>query len=240
MGNKLTLGKQIKLTQNLSVLQKELIIGGLLGDGTIGLTRKGSPSFIFQHTEKSLDYILLKKHLLKNFVIREKPTLCIGRISKPISGHIVYSRPSYKIGTVTHQDFEEFDKLFYTQKNGKRIKIFKRELSNMITPLSLLFWYMDDGSLGSGGLYNSPFINLYTNNFSLGEQKRMQTMFRKKFTLNPKIQLIKQQNNYYLRFGVADVSELMRIFKPLKRFIPPSMSYKFTFLRQTVNPPHPR
>lgn len=232
MGNKLALGKQIKLTQTLSDLQRQFVIGTLLGDACILLTKKGSPALNFQQTEANLDYVLLKSEIMKNFIIRENPTFCKGRNSLPYKGRIFHSKPSYSMRTVTHQDFEEFKNLFYITKDGKRLKIFSDKLSDMITPFSLLFWYMDDGTLGQGGKSHTVFINLYTNNFSYKENLKIQRMFTEKFSLNPNVYFIKTQKKYYIRFSKSDVVKLMSIFQPLKQFIPNSLYYKFTFLNQ--------
>ena len=231
LGNKFALGKQIKLTQTLSDLQRQFVIGTLLGDASIDLTKKGSPQLKFQHTEANLDYVLLKSEIMKNFIVREKPTFCKGRTST-YDGRILHSNPSYVNSTVTHQDLEEFNNLFYIPKNGKRLKIFRDELSDMITPFSLLFWYMDDGTIGEGGKFHTVFINLFTNNFSYKENLKIQKMFTEKFGLNPSVYLNKKQNRYYIRFNKPDVLKLMPIFQSLKEYIPNSMSYKFTFLNQ--------
>jgi hypothetical protein len=235
MGNKIALGKKIKLTQTLSDFQRQFIIGTLLGDASIDLSRKGSASLRFQHTEKNLDYVLMKSKILKNFILREKPTFCAARESKPINGIRINTKVSYVNSTVTHQDLEEYNTLFYIRNGNKRVKIFQEKLSDMITPVSLLFWYMDDGTLSQ----NHNFINLSTNNFSYEENIRIQHMFKEKFKIDTQVYLIKNQGNYHIRFNKKDVLKFMSILQPLKEFIPPSMSYKFTFMRQvTVNPPH--
>ena len=69
IGNKIARGREIKLTQTLTNLQRQFIIGTLLGDSSIDLSRKGSPSLRFQHTEKNLDYVLMKSEILKNFIV---------------------------------------------------------------------------------------------------------------------------------------------------------------------------
>jgi len=223
VGNKIALGKIIKLTQKLSDLQRQFIIGTLLGDSSIGLSRKGSCSLCFQHTKKNLDYVLMKTEILKNFIVRDKPTFCKARESQSINGIVVKTKESYLNSTVTHQDFDEYNTLFYVRKENKRIKIFNDRLSDLITPISLLFWYMDDGTIGKN------FINLSTNNFSYTDHLKIQQFFKEKFNLDPKIYFIKLQHNYYIRFNKEDVSKLMKIFEPLTHLIPPSMSYKFCF-----------
>jgi hypothetical protein len=223
MGNKLALGKEIRKTQSLSSIQKEMIFGTLLGDASIDLSRKGSKSLRFQHTEDQLEYLLFKEKILNNFIIREKPTFCKARMSKPINNIIVNSQASYTLATVVHQDFEEINSLFYKKINKKRIKIFKKELFNLVTPFSLLFWYIDDGSLSKNS------IHLHTNNFSYKEHLMIQQFFKEKFGLTAKIQLIRNQDNFYLRFNKIDKEQLMKIFEQFKEQIPACVKYKFTF-----------
>ena len=236
MGDKLAQGKTIKLTQTLSDFQKQFIVGTLLGDSNVGLSRKGSPNLRFQHTKKNFDYVLVKTEILKNFIILEKPTLYPPRESY-LNGVIVKTKASYTSQTVTHQDLKQYDTLFYTRIKDKRTKVFNEKLINLITPVSLIFWYMDDGTLSK----NHNFINLSTNCFSYKDHLKILRLFNEKFNLKPKIYFIKIQKNYYTRFNKEDVSKLMSLFEPLKQYIPPSMFYKFTFLSQpVVNPTHPQ
>jgi hypothetical protein len=107
------------------------------------------------------------------------------------------------------------------------IKIFNDETAKLITPLGLLFWYMDDGTLA-----HKEWINLSTNNFSFEENTIIATMFKKNFGIDAKIYLIKSQQRYYIRLNKESTRRFMSLLKPFKKFIPPSMSYKFTFLRQ--------
>jgi hypothetical protein len=144
-----------------------------------------------------------------------------------MNGPASITKPSYATQTTTHQDFKYFDSLLYTTINGKRIKIFNDETAKLITPLGLLFWYMDDGTLA-----HKEWINLSTNNFSFEENTIIATMFKKNFGIDAKIYLIKSQQRYYIRLNKESTRRFMSLLKPFKKFIPPSMSYKFTFLRQ--------
>jgi len=228
VGNKISLGKEIKLTQKLTDLQRQVVYGTLLGDASLDFTRKGSCSLRYTHKEKSLDYVLLKNNILKNFIVRD-PLYIKPRTSKPINGRIVSSTACYIGKTVTHQDFNAMKDIFYKNINNKRIKIFTTEISNYLNDIGLIFWYMDDGSYT--GYKN---INLYTNNFSYDENISISNMLKEKFDIESKLYLAKLQNRYYIRINTLNTKKLMNIFYKIKEYIPPSMNYKFSFLQQSI------
>jgi len=224
LGDKKVRGQEIRRTQSLSTIQKQVSYGTILGDATLSLTRKGSSSLVFEHTEKSLDYVLLKLNILKNLVIQEKPLYRKQRSSSVYKGRVFNSKASYKGKTVTHQDFDEMNNLFYKQRSGKRIKIFPKVFCKTLSVLSVLFWYMDDGCLAP-----QKYINLHTNNFSKEEHSLIVNTFRKRFGLNVKIYHIKTQGRNFIRINKEDTSALMMLFTEHREYIPQSMEYKFTF-----------
>jgi hypothetical protein len=233
LGNKLSLGKKIRENETLSNEQRQIVFGTLLGDASIDLSRAGSSSLRYQHSEKNLDYVLLKNKFLQNFIVREFPTLSKARICSKINDIDVISKASYTGSTVTHQDFNEIEKLFYIKTSNGRLKIFTQEIASHITILSILFWYMDDGTLSPHKKSPSRyFINLSTNNFSYEENILIQKMFLEKFNVPASIYLIKSQNRYYIRFNSDSADILMNLFSTFGKYIPASMNYKFTFLKQ--------
>ncbi len=122
-------------TIRLSDLQWEVILGGLLGDGTLIASRNGmSARFRFAHGSKQAEYADWKASLFAN----------IGT-----------SRSVSRTGVVAHDlpplpELAELRRAVYVA--GK--KVLSWDYLKRLTPLSLAIWYMDDGafSLRSKGL----------------------------------------------------------------------------------------
>jgi hypothetical protein len=108
----------------LTPLEKEVIIGSLLGDGSI---MKSGKHFRFRvgHTVRHTEYVVWKYLFLKR--------LCI---SEP---QVVPTTQSIRFGTVGHPEMTVIRNQWY-------VSGVKRIPSNFrLTPLMLAIWFMDDG-----------------------------------------------------------------------------------------------
>lgn len=122
-----------KITKKLSKEQKSLLIGLLLGDGTI------SSNYVFKlsHSEAQREFLewkidLLNKLGFKNNGVKEYISTCgYNKGSK-----VLYSQMSL------NPTIKALRRTVYTPK--KRIT---RRLLNWLTPLGLAIWYMDDGCI---------------------------------------------------------------------------------------------
>ncbi|MBI2091980.1 MAG: hypothetical protein HYY43_00870 [Deltaproteobacteria bacterium] len=112
--------KQVTLTS----LEKEVIIGCLLGDGSLDCAGKEYRLRV-EHKADHKEYVLWKYAFLKR--------LCLT------APQYVSTHDSYRFGTVGHAEITRLRKSFYV--NG--IKIIPDDLS--ITPLMLAILFMDDG-----------------------------------------------------------------------------------------------
>ena len=132
--------------KDLNDIQKQLVIGSILGDGH--LRGKDEKLFEFSQTERRLFYVKWKHDMLKN-------------IASPI--YRFERGPSqwaYKFTTKTNHYFTELYRVFY--RNGR--KVVPRQIGKMLTPFSVAVWFMDDGSKSR----NSVYFN--TQAFSISEQ----------------------------------------------------------------------
>lgn len=117
----------------LSFLQKQLIYGSLLGDGSIVKGEKDKNCrFSEAHSIKQKEYLLLKHKRLQ-----------------PYSGKFIeYPRrdggADIKFSTKAHPIFNSFRKMFYN-KNGRKI-IQSSTLKYINHPIALAIWFGDDGS----------------------------------------------------------------------------------------------
>lgn len=199
------------IDEKLDDKQKQMILGTILGDGTLRLRgRQRNANLKIQHTWKDKKYIEYKYSVLKNFVAKSGIREDI-RFNKGVKKYY----KTFRFITVSHPEFTKFKKLFY---NNYR-KIVNNKILKQLKPYGLAIWVMDDGCYNKKG----KFIDIYTMNFSYNEHVLLQKWFRNKYNLYPKINYHKQCNCYHLRFRVNDTKRLANI---IKQYIIPSMRRK--------------
>lgn len=189
--------RQIPLTQ----VQREFIIGTLLGDGSLVNTGKFK-RLTMGHSVKQLEYLLWKKEILGELVRRIYKQVQISRNS--IIMHCA---------TIGHQDFDFFYNLFYNVK-----KVIKPELETYLTPFGMAVWYMDDGSA------KEYCVKLCTEGFSKEENTILQYIIFKKFNIRCKI--YSYSGYYYLAFNKKNSILLCSL---IKKYVIKSMQYKLPF-----------
>lgn len=195
--------RELRKSLSLSVVQKNALLGSLLGDGCL-ITNPSMTNYRLQieQSAKQKDYVFWKYEIFKNFVLTPPKYLPRTR--------------SWKFRTVSHKDFLPFREMFY--KNG--IKILPRDLSFLKDPLVLAIWFMDDGCLDR----NSGYI-LNTQNFTFAENKRLMVALANNLGL--KYISIHHDRKYY-RLYVRKRS--MVTFRNLFLiYMQPSMQYKIDF-----------
>ena len=121
------------IIKKLSKEQKSLLIGLLLGDGTI------SSNYVFKlsHSEAQREFLewkidLLNKFGFKNNGVKEYISTCGYNTGKKV----LYSQMSL------NPTIKALRRTVYTPK-----KHITRRLLNWLTPLGLAIWYMDDGCI---------------------------------------------------------------------------------------------
>lgn len=116
-------GNAIKQT-SLTSLEKEVIEGCLLGDGTLTLAGKNYRLRV-EHSERHKDYVDWKFRILRRLYVREV---------QPVPSHA-----SVRFGTVGHPEIALMRQLWYrTQKQVPDTLV--------MTPMKLAIWFMDDGT----------------------------------------------------------------------------------------------
>lgn len=111
----------------LRALQRELIIGSMLGDGCLLRTTAGY-CFRVNHGLGQCDYVTWKYSILKEFV-RSQPR---------VTGRAVHFR------TISHEEITMMRPHFYDAAGRRRVDpLF---LEKHLTPFCLAIWFMDDGS----------------------------------------------------------------------------------------------
>ncbi len=190
--------------------QREMIIGTLLGDGCIAPHGRKNKSYrlIIGHSEKQKDLVLYKKSILGNLVNK------INIKEDKRKNSIMHS-----FNTVTHNELKFFYDLFY--ENGK--KVIKDELSNYLTPRSLAFWIMDDGSVGKK--QNKITLRLHTECFTEEENIKLQTFLKVCFGIRSKVCKFSRNDKEYCYLSINKENTL-KASNLTSEYFTDSMRYK--------------
>ena len=148
----------------------QIILGSLCGDGHVGLARNGgNPTYTESHSLKQKEYLIWKNKFF-DLVVNSKIDLNKNSKCKQIANRITL-RTSYC-------DFwNYYHKLFYPI--GKGNKIITKEILNMLNPLGLAVWFVDDGHYH----YRSNKLRLSSHNLN---HDNISDYFNKKYMFNLK------------------------------------------------------
>jgi recombination protein RecA len=151
-------------------MKEEIILGTLLGDAYIGKLhgRAKSYSIKWQHCLEQEEYALWKaENSLNNFSVYKRSRLDTR------TNNIYHSITCYS----TKDNYEYYRNLFYFDK-----KEVSQEILNMLTPLSIAVWFMDDGNLYYNG--NNCHLNLATHGFNNDSTDKIINYFKVKYNIN--------------------------------------------------------
>lgn len=145
-----TYKKNLVLTQE----QKDVIVGTLLGDSTMGI-RGEQPLYCikFEQKPENENYVNHLYEIMEPYVGTPP---CARR--KKGAGPIINEIKSFWFRTYRHDDFIFYFNLFYKieEKDGKKssVKVVPKNIHKVFNARVLAYWFMDDGSLsGSGAQY---------------------------------------------------------------------------------------
>jgi len=178
----------------LTQKQKEFVVGTLLGDGYLMPTSRGCCLRV-HHGIKQKSYIQWKYDIMKSLV--NTPTRLCQR--------------SYYFRTVSNPIFDEYRSIFY-ESGKKRVP---ENIGNLLTPLGLAVWLMDDGSRDKG------CMRISSHSFTYSEHQRLQEILRAKFGIKCNIQ--KAQTKFWLWITSKSIPRLVRMMEP---YFISSMLYK--------------
>lgn len=193
---------------SLSVVQQEVLIGTLLGDGRLECRSKsGSARLRVHQADSQREYLFWKFKIFHNLVTR-KPWQITWTGSQ--TGN-VYS--AWFFHTKTLSALRPLHQMFYP--SGK--KIIPKNIGNSLTPRALSTWFMDDGCMTNNG----AIIN--TQCFSKSEQDILRKWFREQLGIVTTFN--KDRLTYRLRMNRASACELSDI---IRSYVPECMQYKLT------------
>lgn len=130
--------------------QHQILVGNLLGDGRIEPSMKNA-KFTFDQCAAHKEYI---EWLCTEF----QPFSDKVKVSNTFQKSKKILRYGYKFYTTSHPEFLKYRNQFYP--DGK--KIVPKNISDILTPLGLAMWYMDDGNNGRDARYSILCTNCFT------------------------------------------------------------------------------
>lgn len=197
------LKKKLKLTD----VQRELIVGKILGDGHLETQNQGKTYRLkIDHGIKQKEYVNWFYSYFKDWVLTP-PQL---RDSK--RNDQVYRK--YWFNTISHSSFRFYAHQFY-RSGVKGIPVLIKKL---LTPRALAVWFMDDGSIKSK---ETKSLILNTQSFSKRDLQVLIEAIDSKFGVLMRIRKQKDGNQLYI--PSAEVDKFISIINP---YVIDSMRYK--------------
>lgn len=199
--------EEYKKTLTLSELQKEVIVGLLLGDGHIELSPNGQSARLkIGQSARSSEYVAFLHNIFSNVVRMQPHTRTVKGFGKNFD--------RIEFTTLSMPDFKYFRDLFY--KDRKRVV--PDSISELLTAKGLAIWFMDDGSYKSKQCKGKI---LCTHNFNIEEIDILCKVLKDKFCLDaiPRYQI--DGTEIYIK--ASSFNKLKELILP---FLVPSFYYK--------------
>lgn len=171
------------MTQKLTQNQQDILVGCLLGDANLQTFNQGR-TWRLRMLQKAAHqgYLFNKYDIFKDLVS-----------SPPIYGETFDQRTekTYKrwyFNSITSSSFRFLAQKFYTYDdiNQKWVKRVPSDIGELLTPVGLAYWYMDDGALKWKGKSNA--VRLCTDSFLEQEVNLLRNVLKDKFQLETSIQ----------------------------------------------------
>ena len=204
--------QKFNLHRILSQQAEQSILGSMLGGGCLSLPKTAkNPYFQMRHSIIQKEYFFWKAELLLE-------------IQRPVSSHQQIP-DGYSKNAKLHFSSKNTERLMelyeLVYKTGK--KTVRRKWLNLMTPLSLLIWWLDDGSIVSSrkGVF-------CTDGFSLEEIEILKQYLLVVWNITTHIGKVSRRQNQYYRlyfYGVEELKKFLRIILPELKI--KSMLHKF-------------
>jgi len=211
------------INSSLSCRCKEIILGSLLGDGSLRI-QKGykHARFSFRHSLKYKDYFYWKVEQLKE-ISGEKSVFL--QSDKNGCGKDKLRYQSLALPSLTE---------LYNLTHKRNILRVRRKWLNQLSPLSLCIWWLDDGSLVSD-CRQGVFC---TDNFAYEELLTIVRYFRKVWNIRVRIGRVAKQGKRsgQYRLWIRSTEELKKFLRIILPHVQvQSMLYKVLILYNDPN-----
>ena len=218
--------------QNISSMQKEILIGTLLGDASFNSGRaKGgnaNPSVSFCHGKGQAEYLKYKQDVFKNifsYAYRRKTDITHDFKDTSYGGSVAKITSNSSPALI---EFMEF-------KKNKTINMLLIE--KYFSPISFAFWIMDDGSLGYAQgktFFGAKYLHLNTQNFSVETCQNLVDFISFKYDIQGKVQIQTHWGNEY-PIIVFDNDNTHKVVELVKQYVHPIFYYKLFHKSELCN-----
>ena len=202
----------VKEKMFLNPLQLSIIIGSLLGDGTMRIGKGAiNANFKIEHGIEQKEYVFWKYEALKPIIFTEP------KLSYRYNEKREKYKKSWWFRTIRHPLLTNLYRMFYVgdgYKTGK--KVIPKNIKKFLDPLAFSVWIMDDGS------YSDGKIDISTYSFTLPEINLLQKSFAQIFDINS-LYYKDRDKGYRMYFNKRETQKAINI---IKHHIVPSMMYK--------------
>ncbi|WP_240702604.1 endonuclease [Priestia megaterium] len=191
--------------------QQCMIVGKLLGDGNISIEKGRQPRFRFSHCLKDKEWVFWCYEQLKDYVELSSP-----KYRKVLDQRL---KDGYSESYYTQSKVGEISTLLKEVWYPKGKKVLPLEFVKAhFSPLTLAWWYQDDGSLTISDSTIKKII-LATNSFSNQENRRLIEILFTNLHLSFSLD---SQN----RLVIYDQKQILYFLSLVSEFIHPCMSRK--------------
>ena len=195
---------------HLSLTQKQIIYGIILGDGHLQKTGKKNARLRLEHGKNQKEYLFWKVDQFKK-IFQGKPKY-MERIHPKSKGKYGYWRHQ----SVSTPYLGKLRRIFYPQDK----KQIPNDLKKYLSPRTLAVWYMDDGYFYS----RDNDCHLYLGRVSREEAENVSQAILDLFNLSNKV-IDKKKKGYVIYFSPKIAKKLKKL---LKKYIIPQFNYKFS------------
>ena len=199
----------------LTIEQKEAIIGLMLGDASLQSQNKGKTYRIkFEWGDKNKAYVLHVFNLFDEWVLSQPHKK--ERLSP--KGNLVIN---WGFQTFSHKAFNYLAELFLLDKGGKK-GISENLVLDHLTPRGLAYWFMDDGGkLDYNKNSKNRSVVLNTHSFTDLEVEKMYDKISDKFYL-----LCEVRSNKNKKIIVIKDTSYPRFYQLINPYLLEEMKYK--------------
>lgn len=194
--------------KQLEVMQKnirDVIVGAILGDGSVLQPRRGLLYFKFKQSIVHIDYLAFIYFILKPLLTLGSPSFSQSydkRFNATYSSYTLLSRTVYN--DVLNLSY--YRNLFYvvSPSSNKIVKTIPVNIGELLSPIALAIWLMDDGHFDHGAI----FFN--TQSFSSKGVNLLILAFSKRYGITAKARPVSGKPHQFRIFINAENTKILR------------------------------
>lgn len=191
----------------LNAIQKQFLVGKVLGDGCLYREGNGKYKLSFGHSLKQEEYFhwccMMMDPFINNF-----------RTNVDKRGNSTMLQTA----SICHQDFKYFANMFYNEDRIKHIPL--KGLDIFLTPLALAVWIQDDGNLNAG-----CNMRICSQGFTEEEQYLLRDYLKQCFDIRSKVLGYRMKGKEYFNLTL-NKENTQKLSDTVRPFTHSSMLYK--------------